>query len=265
MKITVFTGNQPRHLALIRRLADVSDELFVVQETKTSFAGKRDAIHAASPVMEAYFKRVMAAESEIFGETDFSPDNVKTMSLFMGDLSFFELEVFRRALNSDLYVVFGSSYIRGALADFLVENRCINIHMGLSPYYRGSACNFWAMYDRRPELVGSTIHLLSKGLDSGPILFHALPEPAACDGYSLGMRAVRAAQIGLCNRVSDGSIFELPAQPQDKALEIRYTRSRDFTDTIAEDYMSRLMTPDEIWMALVRGNSKRILKNCIYI
>jgi hypothetical protein len=265
MKLTLFTGNQPRHLALIRSLAEVSDELFVVQETKTSFAGKRNAIHAASPIMENYFKLVMAAELEIFGKTDFSPDNVRTMSLFMGDLSFFELEIFRSALSSDLYVVFGSSYIRGALADFLVENRCINIHMGLSPYYRGSACNFWAMYDRRPEMVGSTIHLLSKGLDSGPILFHALPEPAACDGFSLGMRAVRAAQIGLCSRISDGSVFELSAQPQDKAFEIRYTRSRDFTDAIAEEYMSRLMTPDEICMALLTGDSKRTLKNFIYI
>lgn len=265
MKITLFTGNQPRHLAFIRRLAEVSDELFVVQETKTSFAGKRDAIHAASPIMEAYFRHVMAAEFEIFGKTDFSPENARTMSLFMGDLSFFDLDVFRRALDSDLYVVFGSSYIRGALADFLVENRCVNIHMGLSPYYRGSACNFWAMYDCCPEMVGSTIHLLSKGLDSGPILFHALPEPAACDGYTLGMRAVRAAQIGLCNRVKDGSIFKLSAQPQDKAFEIRYTRSRDFTDSIAEEYMRRLMTPDEIKTALLREDSERILKDCIYI
>ena len=46
--------------------------------------------------------------------------------------------------------------------------------MGISPYYRGTDCNFWAMYDNNPHLVGSTIHLLTKGLDSGPILYHAL-------------------------------------------------------------------------------------------
>ena len=47
--------------------------------------------------------------------------------------------------------------------------------MGVSPYYRGTSCNFWAIYDDNPSYVGSTIHLLSKGLDSGDILFHCIP------------------------------------------------------------------------------------------
>ena len=47
--------------------------------------------------------------------------------------------------------------------------------MGISPYYRGSACNFWALYDKNPQFVGATIHYLSEGLDDGDILFHVLP------------------------------------------------------------------------------------------
>jgi len=43
--------------------------------------------------------------------------------------------------------------------------------MGISPYYRGNDCNFWALNDNNPHLVGSTIHLLSKGLDNG---FHVV-------------------------------------------------------------------------------------------
>src|SRR5690606_39404976 len=66
------------------------------------------------------------------------------------------------ALDSDVYVVFGASYIRGPLIDYLVARGAINIHMGVSPYYRGSSCNFWALYDGRPEYVGATIHKLSR-------------------------------------------------------------------------------------------------------
>ena len=73
---------------------------------------------------------------------------------------------------SDLYIVFGSSYIKGRLINFLIKNKAINIHMGISPYYRGSDCNFWSLYDNNFHLVGGTVHLISKGLDSGPILFH---------------------------------------------------------------------------------------------
>ena len=43
--------------------------------------------------------------------------------------------------------------------------------MGVSPYYRGADCNFWALYDSNYHLVGSTIHYLSKGIDSGDIIY----------------------------------------------------------------------------------------------
>ena len=77
-------------------------------------------------------------------------------------------------LKSDLYIFFGSSYIKGPLVNFLIKKKAINIHMGISPYYRGADCNFWAMYDGNSHLVGATIHMLSKGLDSGAILYHAM-------------------------------------------------------------------------------------------
>ena len=51
------------------------------------------------------------------------------------------------------------------LINFLIKKKTINIHMGISPYYRGSDCNFWAMYDNNLHLVGGTVHLISKGLD----------------------------------------------------------------------------------------------------
>lgn len=265
MRITLFTSNQPRHIALARTLSKVCDELFVLQETKTSFAGKRDAIHAASPSMDAYFGHVASAERASFPPNMYLPVNTRSMALFMGDLSFFPLETFGEALNADLFVVFGASYIRGPLADFLVERRCVNIHMGVSPYYRGSACNFWAMYDRRPEMVGATIHLLSRGLDSGPILFHAMPRVDTVDGFVLGMRAVRAAHDGLAARIADGSLLEIEPVSQDRGLELRYTRSREFTDEVARSYLQEQMLPDDIFTSLSRRREALALKDPVVV
>jgi hypothetical protein len=111
--------------------------------------------------------------------------------------------------------------------------------MGVSPYYRGSSCNFWALYDGNPDLVGATIHMLSRGLDSGKMLFHALPEPTVCDPFLLGMRAVRAAHNALAEEIAAGTLMNHPPEAQDKVLEIRYTRNSDFTDEVARDYLSR--------------------------
>src|SRR5438034_164847 len=248
MTITVFTSNQPRHVALIEALARVADRVFAIQECNTIFPGQVEDFFRKSAVMQDYFGRVIAAEEQVFGRPRLLPANVRSMSMKMGDLSRVALEDLGDALAADKFVVFGASYIKGALCDYLVERGALNIHMGVSPYYRGSSTNFWAMYDNRPDLVGATIHLLSRGLDSGPILFHALPQADAVDPFIHGMRAVRAAHVGLVKCLQE----KLEPVPQDKSRELRYTRNADFTDQVASEYLQRLPTPQQMHDALVR-------------
>jgi hypothetical protein len=250
MRITVSTSNQPRHAALIERLASIADEVFAVQECNTIAPGEVADFFRKSEVMRDYFARVIAAEREIFGQPRFLPANVRSMPIKMGDLNRLTVQQLGDALSSDVFVVFGASYIKGPLIDQLVAKRALNIHMGVSPYYRGSSTNFWAMYDRRPEYVGATIHLLSRGLDSGPMLFHALPKAEAVDPFLLGMQAVNAAQVGLCERIADGSIFSLSPIEQDKSREMRYTRNADFTDDAAKEYLAQLPTSEQIKQSL---------------
>ena len=89
-----------------------------------------------------------------------------------------------------------------------MRNYFINLHLGLSPYYRGSSCNFWALYDQNPAYVGATIHLLSKGLDSGDMLFHCLPRLAKGDtAFDFTMRSVFVAQQGLVEMVKQIKLY----------------------------------------------------------
>lgn len=251
MRITVFTSNQPRHIALVENLASIADEVFAVQECNTIFPGQIDDFFRRSEVMQSYFINVIEAEKTVFGASRFLPSNVQSLSVKLGDLNKLDISVLNSALQSDYYVVFGSSFIKGKLIDFLFKNRAINIHMGLSPYYRGSSCNFWALYDKKPEYVGATIHLLSKGLDSGPMLFHALPKAQEMEPFLLGMYAVKSAHYGLLSALETGEILRMDAIPQDKNLEIRYTRNRDFTDEVASSYLQHLPTKQEIYQSLI--------------
>jgi len=79
-------------------------------------------------------------------------------------------------------------------------------------------------------LFGSTIHLLSKGLDSGEILFHVRPKHEECEAFDLGMEAVKSAHGVLADSISSGEILTLQPIYQDQTKEIRYTRNADFTD-----------------------------------
>ena len=257
MKIALFTSNQPRHQYLARRLSEIAKELWLIQECNTVFPGLVADFFKNSDVMQKYFSHVIAAEAEVFGSVGFLGSNIRSMALKMGDLNRLPLSTFEKALTADVIIVFGASFIRTPLVDELVKRRALNIHMGISPLYRGSSCNFWAMYDRRPELVGATIHLLTSGLDSGPILFHAFPNQDPATPFVHGMKAVKAAHAGLIHYLKDGQIERLAPLNQDKSREVRYTRNKDFTDEIAAEYLTRLPSWSEMESRLKSRDSSQ--------
>lgn len=250
MKICVFTCNQPRHLSLLEKLSKVADKVYAIQESKTVFPGKVKDFYNNSSIMNNYFEYVNDAEQQLFGEIDFLPSNVYQLVIKNGDASYLSLKQLKKILDADIYITFGASYLKGEIADFLIERRAINIHMGISPYYRGTSCNFWALYDNHPELVGATIHLLGRGLDSGDILYHALPKAERIDPFLLGMKAVEVAQKSLTSRILDKSILSFTEEKQDTSKQYRYTKNIEFTDEVAADYIKNMPDAEYVYSSL---------------
>ena len=240
MKITLFTSNKNRHNYLINLLSEVSDELFVVQECGTIFPGIIPGHYQVSPIMKKYFENVNNAQYQLFGNSyvNNKKKNIKILSMVSGDLNKCSIKSLSDFLKSNVYVVFGSSYIKGELVDFLVKQKAINIHAGVSPYYRGTDCNFWALYDDNTHLVGTTIHLLSKGLDNGPILFHAMSN-LKTNPFEYTMSSVKSAFHSMAERIKDGSIFKIKALIQNKRKEIRYSKKIDFKEEIVREYFEK--------------------------
>ena len=259
MTITIFTGNQPRHIALIESLAAIADEVLAVQECNTLFPGQVADFFNKSDIFQAYFKRVMESESVVFGLPRFSPKNVRCLVLKMGDINMLEPKILAPAFQSDMYVIFGASYIKGWICDRLIKNKALNLHVGVSPYYRGNSTNFWALRDGHPELVGTTIHLLTKGLDSGPIVRHAFPPSKAYDPFVLGMCAVRSGQEALIDLLKNRHDKLYRPVQQNRSLEIRYSRNVDFTEDVASHYLAKLPTPMLIKRALQKRNLKEFI------
>lgn len=259
MKITIFTSNQPRHIRLINKLSKISDEVFAIQECNTVFPGITKDFFNNSDVMQKYFSNVRKAEKEVFGDIRFLDKNVRSLALKLGDLNKVSLNNLDLALKSDVYVVFGSSFIKEPLIDFLIDKKAINIHMGVSPYYRGSSCNFWAGYDKNPELVGATIHMLGKGLDSGDMLYHALPKPEKITPFLLGMKAVKVAQDSLVDRIESEEIFSYIPVKQNKDKEIRYTKNVDFNDDVVKNYLNNLFTEEQVFNKLINRDESLLV------
>ena len=240
MRITLFTSNGNRHNYLINLLSKISDELYVVQECKTIFPGIIPGHYPTSKIMSEYFEKVNDAQLKLFRNSyvNNSEKNIKILPMLIGDLNKCSLTFLSDFLKSDIYLVFGSSYIKGELVDYLVKQKAINIHMGVSPYYRGTDCNFWALYDNNPQLVGATIHTLSKGLDSGPILYHAMSNNKT-NPFEYTMSAVKSAFHSIAKRIKDRSIFEIKSITQNKDHEIRYSKKIEFNEKIVKNYFEK--------------------------
>jgi methionyl-tRNA formyltransferase len=62
-----------------------------------------------------------------------------------------------------------------------IEVPVVNVHAGITPRYRGVHGGYWAILDDRPDLAGTTVHLVDAGIDTGGILGQATFERRAKD------------------------------------------------------------------------------------
>ena len=78
-----------------------------------------------------------------------------------------------RSEQPDVVVVNGtriiSSEVLGAIGCPI-----INTHAGFTPRYRGVHGGYWALAEGHPELVGTTVHLVDQGIDTGGVLARAV-------------------------------------------------------------------------------------------
>jgi folate-dependent phosphoribosylglycinamide formyltransferase PurN len=60
----------------------------------------------------------------------------------------------------------------------------LNMHAGITPRYRGVHGGYWALREGRPDLVGTTVHLVDPGIDTGGVLAQAFFEPGPTDSFA---------------------------------------------------------------------------------
>jgi hypothetical protein len=76
------------------------------------------------------------------------------------------------AMRPDLVVVNGTRIIGPTVLD-AIDCPIINTHAGITPTYRGVHGGYWALADGRADQVGTTVHLVDQGIDTGGVLAQA--------------------------------------------------------------------------------------------
>jgi methionyl-tRNA formyltransferase len=71
-------------------------------------------------------------------------------------------------LKPDVILVYGTTIVQDKILT-LASRLAINMHTGISPYYRGTGCAFWPLYYEELDKVGATIHICTSQIDGGLI------------------------------------------------------------------------------------------------
>lgn len=75
-----------------------------------------------------------------------------------------------REFAPDLILLAGAPILSAATVG-IARVACINTHCGITPLYAGSSPETWAVYERNFDAVGFTIHIVSRNVDGGPVLY----------------------------------------------------------------------------------------------
>lgn len=87
-----------------------------------------------------------------------------------------------RAADPALVVVNGTRIISQKTLTS-VNARFINMHAGITPLYRGVHGGYWALLENHPDLVGTTVHFVDTGIDTGSIIEQAFFEVSPDDNF----------------------------------------------------------------------------------
>jgi phosphoribosylglycinamide formyltransferase 1 len=133
------------------------------------------------------------------------------------------------SLEPDLLAAYGCSLIRDPLLS-MFKGRFLNVHLGLSPYYRGSGTNFWPLVQGRPEFVGATFMHIDAGVDTGEIIhqIRAVVFPGDTP-HQIGNRLIRDVALVYADIIA--KFRSLPPMPQlPIPNEVSVYRIKDFTE-----------------------------------
>lgn len=184
-KVIIFTSSDLRHKALVKIMKE-SNKLFV----SDVFYEKGNALETLVEQKEINFLQKNhlnsrnKVEEEVFGKFLNKKNNIDGTIV---ERFWFSSEECLSIVNKaapDLILVYGTSIIKGRIIKNF-KNKILNLHLGLSPYYRGSGTNYFPFVNNEPEYVGATYMFLDEGIDTGVIIHQIRPNILKDDSFHI--------------------------------------------------------------------------------
>jgi methionyl-tRNA formyltransferase len=181
MKLLLFSGSHARHVYVHEQII-ASNEL----EVAGVVSMQRESTLPDPPtgwpahdreLFKHHFDRRKEVEQATYGDRSVKryEDVAPTLFVDRDELNSGHVAEFVRKMDADACFIFGTGLILDPVLPVLPEWR-LNFHLGLSPWYKGSATLFWPFYFLEPQFTGGTLHQITPEPDAGAIVHHSIPE-----------------------------------------------------------------------------------------
>ncbi len=215
MRVLVLCGDHPRHRFVVNELADhlnvcgiVIQEREPIRQIPPDGLSQRDRHNFIR-----HFQEREATEHRFWGQ----PKRCSATTLVVDSQGLNQDPTLRfvSSLQPDCALVFGTGLLGMHLLSQLPQHT-LNLHLGLSPRYRGAATLFWPFYFLEPAWAGATLHYLVSEPDAGDIVHQVCPPLYRSDGiHDVGCRTVLTAMediLFVFNRLSERGRLEIKKQ-----------------------------------------------------
>ena len=230
MRIVILTGSETRHVYFRKKMA--SDKRI---EVLTSYceSDEKSLANLTKQSEKTSQLEIQHVEARAQSEIDFFSDYIESIEdksnpklISEGAINDEAIVNEIVAMEPDLLVCYGSSLIKSDLLTKF-DGRFLNVHLGLSPYYRGSGTNVWPLINLEPDMVGATFMYIDAGIDTGEIIHQIRADFYLGDSpHSIGNRLISKMTSTYAEIVCNFNNLKREEQP---VSEGKLYYQRDFT------------------------------------
>ena len=222
-KILIIRADDLRHRALS---ASLTRSGFTVSEIVIS---KHYVSNSRGSLGDRHFEARAQVERDYFRYLDMGPE-ISTFRQFSSEeINGSEAILLAKQIMPDFVITFGCPILdRQWIHTF--QDKILGIHLGLSPYYRGSGTNFFPFVNNEIGAVGYTLMNLDEGIDTGAIFHQQYASVILGDSiHTIGTRLIQSMFSDIAKILTSYESLE-DAIPQDLKSSSRYYRVRHFTN-----------------------------------
>jgi len=233
--VVILTGSELRHTYFRKKIA-LSENINVLK----TYCESVDNLIENGTKEESWVRRKKHLLAREQSEIDFfslfvenTPDHSNPAFLHKGEVN--NPNIVNEIMNllPEVIVVYGSSIIKEPILSAF-PNKIINVHLGLSPYFRGAATNFWPFIENLVECIGVTFMYIDAGIDTGRIIHQIRPEINFFDTpSSIGNRLIKQMTAVVHKLIINYEKLATMPPPTFKNFN-RFYRKKDYSEEAVE-------------------------------